>query len=48
MGGSDLPDEEARSEEGEGEEHPLKAGIDAAKDGDTASLGDILDVSESE
>lgn len=47
MGGSDLP-EEVPSEEDEGEEHPLKAGIDAAKEGDTASLGDIPGVNESE
>lgn len=34
--------------EQEDEEHPLKAGIDAAKAGDTASLEDILSELESE
>lgn len=39
MSESDRPSREA---EGEEADHPLKAGIDAAKDGDTASLEDIL------
>lgn len=42
MSRSDLPDEDSRSEEDD-VEHPLKAGIDAAKEGDTASLDEILD-----
>lgn len=40
MSESDVPGQEA---EGGEEDHPLKAGVDAAKDGDTASLEDILD-----
>lgn len=37
MGESELPGEEA-----EETEHPLKPGIDAAEEGDTASLEDVL------
>jgi hypothetical protein len=44
MSERDLPPRERQSKDGEDEEdvHPLKAGIEAAKNGDTASLEDIL------
>lgn len=44
MSEHDLPPEERRNEDEEGEEgtHPLEAGIEAAKEGDTASLEKIL------
>jgi len=43
MSESDLPRHELQAEDGdEGEEHPLKKGIEAAKNGDTASLEEIL------
>ena len=44
MSKQDLPQHECSSE-GEDEDedtHPLKAGIEAAKNGETASLDDIL------
>lgn len=43
MSEPDLPRREFQHEDGNGdEEHPLKEGIEAAKDGDTASLEEIL------
>lgn len=41
MSHPDLPAEQREEDEDDGE-HPLKAGIEAAKKGDTASLDDVL------
>lgn len=42
MSEQDLSRHESSEDEEEGEPHPLKVGIEAAKNGETASLDDIL------
>lgn len=46
MSKSDPPDGDQQADDPEESVHPLKAGIDAAKDGDTESLETRLDETE--